>query len=193
MAIDTSTQELLEGTLRELFQAESSATRHPRVEADRLGANSPGDAMEEIALHADSQIERLDELARARGLAPAPAAKGIGRALSVMRNNFADLATTSEQSYRFTMLGVRHGIDLVRMLRQLAVRADDAELKAWSEQWITRRLELIERAEDELAWFADNASRAMEPARATPLAAIARSALKVFGKLDTARANVRTG
>jgi hypothetical protein len=187
----TSSQQLtplLEATLRELFQAERSATRHPRVEASRLGTTPPGDVMEEIAVHADGQLEKLDELAMARGMTPAAAAKTIGSAFSVIRDNFTDLTTTTEQSYRLTMLGVRHGIDLVRILRELAVRANDESLKQWSEAWLLRRLELAENAETQLAWFVANPERALEPVRATPLAYMVRSALKVFGKLDSGRA-----
>jgi len=179
---------LLEATLRELFQAESSATQHPRVEASRLGTSPPGDVMEEIALHADSQLEKLDDIALSRGMTPAAAAKTIGSAFSVIRDSFTDLTNTTEQSYRLTMLGVRHGIDLVRILRELAVRAEDAELVQWSEAWLLRRLELIERCEAELAWFVANPERALEPVRSTPLAYVVRSALKVFGKLDSGSA-----
>jgi hypothetical protein len=158
------------------------------VEASRLGTTPPGDVMEEIAAHADGQIEKLDELAVARGMTPASGAKTIGSAFSVIRDNLADLTTTTEQSYRVTMLGVRHGIDLVRMLRELALRASDESLKQWSEAWLSRRLELAEQAETELAWFVANPERALAPVRTTPLAYMVRSALKAFGKLDTGRA-----
>jgi hypothetical protein len=188
MSVPKELQEFLEATLRELFQAERSATRHPRVESDRLGATPPGNVMDEIALHADGQIEQLDDVARARGIAPANAAKSIGRAFSLIRDNVTDLTTTSEQSYRLTLLGIRHGIDLVRILRELSIKANDFDLQAWSEQWLVQRVELVERAETELAWFVANPARALEPARTTPLAVMARSALKVFGKIDTGTA-----
>lgn len=184
----TANQELaplLEATLRELFQAERSATEHPRVEASRLGTSPPGDAMEEIAVHADGQLEKLDDLALERGMTPAAAAKTVGKAFSVIRDHVTDLTTTTEQSYRLTMLGVRHGIDLVRILRELAIRAQDSELAQWSEAWLVRRLALAERCETELAWFVANPDRALEPVRATPMAHVVRAALKVFGKLDS--------
>src|SRR6185295_19786823 len=151
-----------------------------RVESERLAGTPPGSAMEEIALHADKQLEELAELARLRGITPAPAAQAIGRALSVMRDSLADLTTTTEQSYRVTMLGVRHGVDLVRLLRALALKAQDEALKAWTEAWLLRRTELVDAAETELTWFADNPERALAPVSSTPLALIARSALRAF-------------
>jgi hypothetical protein len=185
MAATPDIQELLEATLRELFQSERSATRHPRIEAERLGTSPPGGAMEDIAFHADTQLDELDEIARARGIAPAEGAKAIGKAFSVVRDHVTDLTTTIEQSYRLTLMGVRHGIDLVRMLRELGVRAEDDALRQWSERWLAKRIELIERAENELAWFVENPNRALAPIRSTPLAVFARSALKAFGKADT--------
>jgi hypothetical protein len=184
MAVSKESKELLEASLLELFQAERSATRHPRIESERLAATPPGGTMEEIALHADGQLEELTELARERGIAPGPAAQAIGRAFSVLRDNLTDLTTTTEQSYRLTLLGLRHGIDLTRLLRELAVLADDTELRTWSEKWLLRRVEQVERAETDLRWFVENPARAMEPVRTTPLAVFARSALRAFGKMD---------
>lgn len=185
MPVSKESQELLEATLRELFQAERSATRHPRIESSRLAGTPPGDAMDDIALHADNQAEGLDDVARVRGVVPAGAAKAIGEAFSAIRDNLLDLATTTEQSYRITLLGVRHGVDLVRVLHEQALMADDAELKAWTEAWLLERLELLEQAETELAWFVANPARALEPVRQTPLAFMARSALRALGKIDT--------
>jgi hypothetical protein len=119
------------------------------------------------------------------GFAQSPAAQAIGRAFSMARENLSDLTTTTEQSYRLTMLGVRHGIDLVRVLRELADAAEDAGLRTWSEKWLLRRVELIERAEMDLRWFVENPARAMGPVRKTPLAVLARSALSAIGKIDT--------
>jgi hypothetical protein len=172
---------LFEATVKELFQAERSATRHPRVESDRLGATPPGNAMDEIALHAEKQLDELDDIAVLRGIADGAAPKAIGRVFSSIRDNLTDLTTSAEQSYRLTLLGVRHGIDLVRLLRELAIRADDRGLKAWTEGWLLRRVELAEQAEAQLEWFAEHPARALAPVRSTPLAVIARSALRALG------------
>jgi len=185
MTVSKETKDFLEATLLELFQAERSAARHPLIESERLAATPPGGTMEEISLHADSQLDELTELARLRGIAHSPAAQALGRAFSVLRDNLTDLTTTTEQSYRLTMLGVRHGIDLVRVLRELANAAEDTALRTWSEKWLLRRVELIERAEMELRWFVENPARAMAPVRTTPLAVLARSALSAIGKTDT--------
>jgi hypothetical protein len=184
MTITNESKQLFEATLRELFQAERSGSRHPRVEAQRLGESAPAAAMDDIANHACAALEQLDDMARERGVNPAEEAKVIGRALSTFRNQLADLTLTSEQSFRMTMLGVRHGIDLVRLLRELAVLAQDDELRRWSEGWLLRRIELVEQAEAALEWFAANPRAAIAPARSTPLAIVARTVAKAFGKGD---------
>lgn len=89
-----------------------------------------------------------------------------------------------------TLLGVRHGVDLVRVLHELAVMAEDGALKSWTEAWLLQRLELLEQAETELAWFVANPARALEPVRQTPLAFMARSALRGSVSVRAARLGV---
>jgi hypothetical protein len=178
MTVSKHAQELLESTLRELFQAERSASKHPRSEAERLGQSPPGTMMEEIAVHAERSLEQLEDIARVRGFEPFGGALAAGRALSALRDQLADLAATTEQSYRVTLLGVRHSVDLVRLLRGLAVAADDRELQDWSERWSLRRLDLIEQAENALAWFAEHPAKALEPVKGTIVAQVARKMLR---------------
>jgi hypothetical protein len=188
MMVRSETKQLFESTLRELFQAERSGSRHPRVEAQRLGQGPPAAIMDEIASHASTALEELDDIARERGVRPSDDMKAIGRTLSGFRNQFADLTMTQEQSFRMTLLGVRHGIDLVRLLRELALVAHDEDLRQWSERWLLRRLDLAEQAETALEWFVANPHKAIAPARTTPLAVVARTLVKAIVGPDLATA-----
>jgi hypothetical protein len=177
---------LLEGVLAELFQSEKSASRHPLVEADRLGDSPPSLPMQLVAAHATRALSELDVLAVERKVEVGVAAMGIGRGLSAIRNRFGDLPLRREQSYRMTLLGIRHGIDLVRLLREIAIAHDDSALMQWADQWLEERLQLIGQAEAQLAWFARKPEQAVQPVKNTIWARGARSLSVAFGKLDGA-------
>ena len=74
-------------------------------------------------------------------------------------------ATNSEKSYRGTLIGMRHGIDLVELTGAVAREHGDIEFADWCDQWLERRRPLVEAAARELAWFAANPERATDPAR----------------------------
>lgn len=175
--------ELLETTLVELFQADRDAHRRSRLEAERLGQSPPGTAMDELAIHTERSLEQLGDLARHRGVPPPGGS--VVRAASVFGERITSLATTAERSYRRTLLGARRSVDLVRLLRELAVAADDRDLRDWSERWSFERIDLIEQAEAALAWFAEYPHRAMEPLKNTLVAHMTRTLLKAAARADT--------
>ena len=76
-----------------------------------------------------------------------------------------DRMISAERSYRATLLGQRHGLDLVRSLRQVALAADDASLAMFCDGWIAQRTPLVEAVAARLSWFAANPDRAMASAR----------------------------
>jgi len=59
-----------------------------------------------------------------------------------------------ERAYRGTMLGVRHGVDLVTLLQSTAQEAGMEELSKFCESWLAKRQPLIAGLERELSWFA---------------------------------------
>lgn len=184
MPISKESRDFLEALTRELLSSERSATRHARLEADRLGQTPPGVIMEEIALHAERAVEQVEEWARRRGVSGLTAESAAVRALAGARDKLTDLALTTEQSYRMSLLTVRHSVDLIRSIRELAVLADDRDLREWSERWSLRRLDLLEQGEMALAWFAEHAGRALEPIKSTLVAQVARTMLKAVSKAD---------
>ena len=146
----------------ELFQTERSAERHPLVEAERLGDAPPAFAMRLVSAHATRALAELEILARARGHEAAAAGHAVGELFSQMRQKLADLTLTQEMSYRGTLLGIRHGIDLVTLVHHAAAPVDP-ELHAWTGRWLEERTRLVQAVANELAWFALRPADAEHP------------------------------
>lgn len=139
--------------MTELFQTERSAYRHPIREAKRLGDVPPAIALRAVAAHANEVLDELPELARARGVAAARVGTIIGETFSDVRHFFADRIIDRERSYRGTLLGMRHGIDLVRLVRAAAEDEADLELVSWCDRWLSVRERLVSGVEREIDWF----------------------------------------
>src|SRR5690349_19091209 len=155
-------RDLLERLFHELFQTETSAARHPRREARRLGATPPAHALLCVAHHAQRVLSELPALARETGLPDSKAGRRIGRWLSRFRAMLLDRLIDTEKSYRGTLLGLRHGLDLVHLLREVADREGLDVLVEWCDDWSIARAPLVEQVATELAWFADEPGRALE-------------------------------
>lgn len=159
-------RKLLKRLTRELFQTETSARLHCRREAERLGNVSPAAPLLATSHHADEALKTLMQHTVRRDLPLSIAGAFVGVAFSTAREFVLDRLLSSEQSYRGTLLGMKHGVDLVKMINQLAQREGAIELVEWSDAWLRVREPLIQEAELRLSWFADNvdvASRAARP------------------------------
>jgi hypothetical protein len=88
-----------------------------------------------------------------------------GELFSQLRDKLADLLIDSERSYRGTLLGCRHGLDVVRLLRQLAIVIGNEDLDNFCAGWLNTRIVLVEQLEEELAWFAKHPKEAVANAR----------------------------
>ena len=156
--------------VRELFQTENSARLHPVIEAERLGEVPPAQVLRAVAAHASEALDELPPLLARHELPVSEAGKLVGAALSSLRDHFIDLLINMEKSYRGTLIGMRHGVDLVELVQYTAREQGDNRLADWCEVWIARRRPLVEAAARELAWFAANPVLAREPVKANPLA-----------------------
>ena len=58
-----------------------------------------------------------------------------------------------------TLIGLRHGVDLVRLMRVTAAKAGDQSLSNFLTAWLERREPLVDAVAQELGWFADRRSR----------------------------------
>lgn len=146
---------------RELAQTEQSAMLHPRREARRLGGGSAAAALCAIADHAEAQWPRVQRLRGAEQASGMAAGRAVGRMFSAVRQAFVDRVIDRERSYRMTLLGLHHGMGVVRLLAATAARDGDTALRAFCDDWLPARYELTERAEAALAWFADRPAQAL--------------------------------
>lgn len=147
-------RDLLATLFFELFQTERSAIAHPSREADRYGETPPAHALRAIASHAKRTLPEIEGLARSRDIRLTRAGKAVGEMLSVIRDAVVDRLVSSEKSYRGTLIGVRHGIDLVTLIASLAEELDDQELVRFTTRWMRERQPLVGVATEALSWFA---------------------------------------
>lgn len=154
---------LLESLTRELAQEETSASVHTRKEAARLRDTPLASALLAVAEHAEERLAALPDAMRQPTNVLGEAA---GRAFSFVRDLIVDRTLTRERSYRGTLLGMRHGLDLVKALRDVAVATGEQTIANWCEAWLATREPLVERAAELSAWFAAHRETAMESALA---------------------------
>ncbi len=189
--IDAVRATLLASLFTELFQTERSAELHPRREAVRLGNCPPSLALIEVARDASNVLPALRELAEQRGLGEREAGSALGELFSKARNAVIDKVVDAERSYRGTLAGMRHGVDVVRMIRHVAEAANDAPLVAFCTTWLDRRVPLVASVADQMAWFAAHPKRALRPSVPTGVAASIKR-MFVMREVEQMRESVAT-
>lgn len=158
-------QKLLIKLARELYQTESAAVSHARREAARNADSPPATAMLDVANHADRVLKTLPELFEGRGVGSMSFLGTVGTVvLSTIRRLGVDYVMGQERSYRMTLLGMRHGIDLVYELEQLAMEMKDEQLTEWCRVWLERRVPLVTSVERQLQWFVTHPEKAIQGA-----------------------------
>jgi hypothetical protein len=162
-----SNNALLPNLFPELFQTERSAERHPELEAQRLSDTPLAGPLRAVSRHATSALSEFARLARERGLSGSQSGKHIGRLFSTLRDRFADHWVDAERSYRGTLLGIRHGVDLVRLVTAAARLQGDAELADFCAAWLRTRTQLVADVEAQLDWFAAHPDRARAHPKST--------------------------
>jgi hypothetical protein len=155
-------QRLLRNLTRELFQTETSAAWHCQREAERLDGTPPAEALRAVAAHAERVRSSLPKLASRESLPVSKLGIVVGAFFSQTRDKVLDRVIHVERSYRGTLLGVRHGLDLVTMIRHVAERSEHPRLAEFCEEWLATRSSLVDRLEEQLAWFADEPERAIQ-------------------------------
>jgi hypothetical protein len=139
---------------RDLARSEREAWRDARHEADRLGEAPPGRALAAIAANIEELREQLDAQL---GVHEAPlwrAWLGLTAGFLAVRRFIGDRVFRAERVYRATALRLRRGMDIARVLREIATIDGDAELVQLCDVLLVDRGCLIDEAEDAIAWFA---------------------------------------
>jgi hypothetical protein len=143
---------LLEKLLRELVRAETQATEHAPLMEKRLGECAPVEPLRDIGCHVLAMRPRF-ELAL-RGHQVVVGRGGVGATLSTLRCFVAERVHDPERAYRAALLDLRHGFDVVRVLREVARIEELFALIRWCDDWLDARRTLITRVEAQLPWFA---------------------------------------
>jgi hypothetical protein len=154
---------LLDKLLRELLRSETQAIEHPAREGRRLGETPPVDALRDVAVHALAMRPRLSQALDGHNLSAGRG--GISATLSTLRHLVTDRIHDAERAYRASLLDLRHGVDVVRVLREVARLEELFGLIRWCDDWLPARRTLVARVEAHLGWFADqpNTPTAPEP------------------------------
>jgi hypothetical protein len=157
-------ERLLHKLLREVTRSESQAVDHAAAESRRIGDAPPAIALREVAAHVLAMKPRLVEMSSAHGLELHRSA--FGSRLSTLRQLVADRVSPAladaEHAYRTAILDLRHGIDVVRVLREVSRRHELFGLIRWSDDWLRARRTLVAGVEARLVWFADASARARD-------------------------------
>lgn len=146
---------------RELAQSEHDAVIHTLREAARLGACAPADKLRAIAAHAEHLRPRMDALMVPVQPLGIRVGRLVGEVFSGLRHYFFDRMLSAERSYRATLLGLRHGIDVAWLLRDVARRTDHVRLFRFCDDLIAEREVLLREAERALVWFAEHPAAAL--------------------------------
>lgn len=144
---------LLEKLIREITRAEIQAIDAPAREGKRIGEMPPVLALREVALHAQMMRPRFELLLQAHEI---PLHRsGLGTTLATLRHLVVDRVVDAERSFRAALLDLRHGIDVVKLLREVVRRQMLFGVIRWCDDWLGARRTLVARVEAQLAWFAE--------------------------------------
>jgi hypothetical protein len=159
-AIRTVAQEIEEydalvaSLFAEISQTERSAKRHCEREAGRLGDTEPARALRAASRHAERVLTDLSRVAMSEDLPTGALGRAIGEIFSNVRQLVTDRVIDAERSYRGTLLGLRHGVDLVRFALRVAESTGRTELAVFCAHWLREREPLVKAVEAAMSWFA---------------------------------------
>jgi hypothetical protein len=153
--------------VREISRAELTAIEHAAKESRRLGEDAPpAAALRAVAAHAEAMQLRFAPIVA--GYDVESARGSLGATLATLRDRIVDRIVQGERAYRIAMLDLRHGLEIVRLLRDAARRDQLLGMIRWCDDWLGLRRTLVSHAERELVWFsAAPAHRGVSP-HATP-------------------------
>jgi hypothetical protein len=159
-----ASQKLREKLCRELAQSEHDAVVHCSREARRYGMLLPGQVFRAVAAHAKEIRPQLETLWGKQALG-IRAGRAVGEAFSTVRHAAVDWVIDAERSYRATLLGLRHGHDAARLLREVLVQQQDEHGRRVCDRLIAGRARLLSEVEHGLRWCAEHPDTALRSSR----------------------------
>jgi hypothetical protein len=129
---------------REIAQSEHDANLHTSREARRLGDVPPAAALRAIAEHSESLRPRFESLMSRNQPVGLRLGRTVAKMFSGLRHAFFDRLMDAERSYRATLLGLRHGLDAARLLREVSMRTSDVYLARFCQDLINNANRLVQ-------------------------------------------------
>jgi hypothetical protein len=173
---------LLEKLIREIIRSETQAIDHPARETRRIGEAPPVIALAEVAAHATMMRARFLEVLHSNEIA---VHKGsLGATLATLRHLVIDRVIDAEHSFRTALLDLRHGVDVVKLMREVSRRVELFGVIRWCDDWLGARRTLVARVEAQLAWFAEQEALARG---AVPISAEAPAPIADLSLIDDDR------
>ncbi len=146
---------LLQKLIRETARSEAQALEHPVREAKRIGPMPPIEALQGVADHVTLMQQRFATMLDGHELQTHPSGGGISATFASMRHLVVDRVVDPERAYRTALLDLRHGLEVVKLLREIARREMLFGLSRWCDDWLGARRTLVARVEAQLGWFAE--------------------------------------
>ncbi len=146
---------LLQKLIRETTRSEAQALEHPAREAKRIGPMPPIDALQDVADHATAMQQRFATILEGHELGEQVPRGGISATLSSLRHLVVDRVVDPERAYRTALLDLRHGVEVVKLLREITRREMLFGLIRWCDDWLCARRTLVARVEAQLAWYVE--------------------------------------
>jgi hypothetical protein len=143
---------LLDKLIREIGRSELQAVEHASREHKRVGDVPPVAALKEVALHASNMRGRFVTLLNGHDV---HSRRGLGATLATLRDLIFDRTIDPERAFRTALLDLRHGIEVVKLLREVTRRHELFGVIRWCDDWLGARRSLVASVEAQLSWFAD--------------------------------------
>jgi hypothetical protein len=153
---------LLDRLVREIGRAEMHAAEHASRMEKLIGCATaaPVVALRDVAKHAIAMRPRFERMVDHHDLQPG-ARGGIGATLATLRGIVSDRVHDAERAYRTCLLDLRHGVDVVKLAREVGRTEELFGIIRWCDDWLTARRTLLARVEAQLVWFVEEAGVAI--------------------------------
>ncbi len=148
---DRKSHRLLEKLIREVTRAEIEANEHAVREGRLLGDAPPVLALRAVSDHANAHRARFFGMLHAHGIVVQRSM--FSATIATLRNMVVERVQDPEHAFRSALLDLRHGLDVVRLLREVARREELFGLIRWCDDWLGARRTLLASVEAQLAWF----------------------------------------
>jgi hypothetical protein len=117
--------------------------------------------MRAIAEHCGALRPRFEWLLRPDHTLGLGLGRALGQVVSALRHALFGRLIDTERSFRTTLLGLRHGVDVARLLREVALRTGEIHLLRYCDELLAERTRLLAHAEQALGWFAEQPAIAL--------------------------------